>query len=257
MSSGPAIPSSTMRMASRPRATPSRDVAKPGESKTSTASLPSERAKSSARDSVSREVSLPRTISTSGIAATGLKKWMPMTRSRRPVAWAIFVIESEEVLVASRVREGQRSSSSEKIMRFKSSASGTASIAMSTLDPSFSLSTARRRCRACSAAPEVSLPLSMARPQEDSMCPRTARCASGSASKTAVSWPARAQAPAMPRPMVPAPMTRTEATERNYMELSNTRAAFPQRIRSFASGEIGSDRKSSTLRFIEATPGLG
>jgi hypothetical protein len=44
---------------------------------------------------------------------------------------------------------------------------------------------------------------------------------------------------------------------RNYMDPPNTRAAFPQRIRSFAASESGRARKSSRLRLREDTPGLG
>ena len=110
-----------------------------------------------------------------------------MTRSRRPVAWAILPIESEDVFEAKIVRSGQRSSSSEKTMRFRSSASGTASIAKSTSRASRSRSAIFSRWRAASAASLVSLPLSIARPQDASTAGRTARWAAGSASNTQVS----------------------------------------------------------------------
>src|SRR6266545_2514037 len=209
MSSGRATPSSTIRIASSPSARPSREVAKPGESFTRTASLPSDATRSSARRSVSGDVSSPRTTSTSGMAATGLKKWIPTTRSRRPVARAIRVIESEEVLEARMVRSGQWSSSSLKTRRFRSRASGTASTTKSTAAPSRSRSTTRRSRRPVPTVSAATFPRSRARAQEASIDARTWRCASGSASNTKVSWPESAQSPAIPRPMTPAPTTST------------------------------------------------
>ena len=103
------------------------------------------------------------------MAATGLKKWTPMTRSRRPVAWAMRVIGSEDVFEAKTVRSGQRSSSSENTMRFMSRASGTASMTKSTLAASRRRSAMRRRWRAASAAAVVSLPRSIARLRDASI----------------------------------------------------------------------------------------
>ena len=51
--------------------------------------------------SVASSVASPLTISSSGITATGLKKWKPTTRSGCSRSAAISVIDSEEVLVAS------------------------------------------------------------------------------------------------------------------------------------------------------------
>jgi hypothetical protein len=103
------------------------------------------------------------------------------------------------------------------------------------------------------------LPRSMARFQDVSTRPRTPRWASGSASKTQVSWPEIAQSPAMPRPIVPAPTTRTEVTEGLYGlgEGYRSFAALSQRIRFRAASDSGSARKSSMFLLIEVTPGLG
>ena len=50
--------------------------------------------------SVASSVCSPLTISSSGITATGLKKWKPTTRSGCSRSAAISVIDSDEVLVA-------------------------------------------------------------------------------------------------------------------------------------------------------------
>ncbi len=60
---------------------------------------------------VSREVSSPLMISTSGITDAGKKKWKPTTLSGRSVS-PISVIESEEVLEARIAWPGVASSSS-------------------------------------------------------------------------------------------------------------------------------------------------
>ncbi len=60
-----------------------REVKKPRESLTTMGVLPICRTKSKTLASVSSEVCTPRTISTSGIRSTGLKKWMPMTSLSR------------------------------------------------------------------------------------------------------------------------------------------------------------------------------
>ncbi len=63
-------------------------------------SLPSERANSKARSKVSSEVTMVRTTSTSFITGTGLKKWRPTNWSGRLVNMAIWVMVSDEVLLA-------------------------------------------------------------------------------------------------------------------------------------------------------------
>ena len=53
--------------------------------------------------SVASSVASPRTISSSGRIATGLKKWKPTTRSGCSSSPAISVTDSEDVFVASTV----------------------------------------------------------------------------------------------------------------------------------------------------------
>ena len=72
-----------------------------------------------------------RAISISGITATGLKKWKPITRSGCFSPAAISVTESEEVLVARMVPAGTISSSSAKTCFFTPISSKTASITKS------------------------------------------------------------------------------------------------------------------------------
>ncbi len=56
--------------------------------------------------SVASSVCSPRTISSNGITATGLKKWKPTTRSGWSRSAAISVMDSEDVLVA-RIASGE------------------------------------------------------------------------------------------------------------------------------------------------------
>ena len=95
--------------------------------------LPTEKAVAS----VASSVLVPRTISSSGSTATGLKKWKPTTRSGCASCEPISLIDSEEVFVARMAFSGVAASSSEKILRLRSMSSGTASMTKSTsLKPS-------------------------------------------------------------------------------------------------------------------------
>ena len=73
---------------------------KPGPSFTTTGSLPSLRESVVMAATVSSDVLLPRTTSTSGIFSTGLKKCMPTTLSGRFDAFASSVMERDEVFDA-------------------------------------------------------------------------------------------------------------------------------------------------------------
>ena len=82
-----------------------------------------------------------RTISSSGMTATGLKKWKPTTRSGCSRSAAISVTESEEVLVARMQSSETTASTSAKTCFFTDSSSNTASItksasAKASLEPS-------------------------------------------------------------------------------------------------------------------------
>ena len=72
-----------------------------GASATSTAFFLSCLATASAVATVGSSVARPRTTSSSGSTATGLKKWKPITRSGWARSAAISVTDSDEVLVAS------------------------------------------------------------------------------------------------------------------------------------------------------------
>jgi hypothetical protein len=90
-----------------------------------------------------------------------------------------------------------------------------------------------------------------------------------SCSKIAVSKPQRALSPAIPRPIVPPPTTRTRRAcisglygpdSTAWLKAASylMRAApLLQRILSLAASDSGSARKSWRFLFIEKTPGLG
>src|SRR5262249_21911719 len=161
-------------------------------------------------DSVCGDVSAPQTISTSGIAAGGLKKWIPITCPGRFVAPAIAAIERDDVFEASTAGAGARLSSCRKIFCLSSRDSGTASIATARSSGSSSSSRITSRARPCAAASAESFPRSTARFQDDSMSLRTRLRTLSSASKSSVLSPETAQIEAIPRPIVPPPTTTIE-----------------------------------------------
>ena len=81
--------------------------------------------------SVASSVASPRTISSSGITATGLKKWNPTTRSGCSRSAAISVIDSDEVLVARMQSLLTTASTSAKTCFLTFSSSKTASMTKS------------------------------------------------------------------------------------------------------------------------------
>ncbi len=80
---------------------------------------------------VASSVCSARTISTSGITATGLKKWKPTTRSGCASFDAISVTESEEVLVARMHSSETTASTSAKTCFLTPRSSKTASMTKS------------------------------------------------------------------------------------------------------------------------------
>ena len=80
---------------------------------------------------VASSVRSPRTISSSGSTATGLKKWKPTTRSGCSSSAAIAVTDSEEVLVASTASGETIFSSSAQTCFLTSRSSKTASMTKS------------------------------------------------------------------------------------------------------------------------------
>src|SRR5829696_2781225 len=208
-----ATPSTSMFIASLPTKQLIRLVTNPGNSSTSTVSLPIRSATSRAASTVSSRVSRPRTSSTSFILCAGLKKCMAMQRSGRLVAAAISVGLIVEVLVASTARSGHSSSSRPKISSFSSISSGTASITRSaSFTASSRLSVGEMRSRPPRISPTESLSLSTA------FCisfwiPSSAPSSTLESTSCRVTRkPPNAAACTMPRPMVPAPMTATLST---------------------------------------------
>src|SRR5688572_649550 len=204
MSAAEATPSSSMRMASRPRATPSRLVAKPGESRTSMLSLPRRLTHCRASSTAAGAVASPTTSSTRAERGTGLKKCMPRNRSGRSSAPARSVIESELVLLASRAVGGTTFSAAARRSRLASGISGMASTTNSTLSGSDrSVTVLSRPERASTSSPETPL-----RRHSPSMIrPRASAAAPMVASTTTTSQPASSRTWAMPAPMVPPPIT--------------------------------------------------
>ena len=80
---------------------------------------------------VASSVAAPRTTSTSGIIATGLKKWKPTTREGCASPDAISVTESEEVFVASTQSGRTTASTSANTRCLTDISSNTASITKS------------------------------------------------------------------------------------------------------------------------------
>ena len=123
-----ATPSSSMRIASSPRATPSRDDAKPGASVDDDRGLADRvRPTRGPRPRARRSVASPRTISTSVEAGTGLKKCMPRNRSGRSSSAASWSIEIDEVFEASAAPGASTASTRVRASIFSSRSSGTAS----------------------------------------------------------------------------------------------------------------------------------
>ena len=80
---------------------------------------------------VASSVAAPRTTSTSGIMATGLKKWNPTTRAGCASPDAISVTDSEEVFVASTQSGRTTASTSASTRCLTAISSNTASITKS------------------------------------------------------------------------------------------------------------------------------
>src|SRR5581483_8280772 len=204
MSAAEATPSSSMRMASSPRQTPRRLVAKPGESRTSMLSLSRRATQRRASATASGLVPGPTTSSTRADSGTGLKKCMPRKRSGRDSASARPVIDSELVLLASSAPGGVTFSAAASRSRLAAGISGIASTTSSTSSGPSSPMTARSRARRASTS-AGSTPLRRARPSAMRASARSA--APASASTTVTSQPASSSTWAMPAPMVPPPIT--------------------------------------------------
>src|SRR2546422_6300019 len=148
MSSGVAIPASSMLNASLPINAFTRVVMKPGASLTITTSFPIRRATSREVATVSLEVCGVLTNSMSFIFGTGLKKCIPMQRSRETVTSVKSVIEREEVLLAKMAPVLANLSKMVKSSSFISSSSGTAS-----MQPDGAAQPRDQRCQRAGAEP--------------------------------------------------------------------------------------------------------
>ena len=115
------------RPASRWRAKSIRFPTKPWHTPTSTGTFPRRRARAIAVAMVSLELSSPRTTSTSRMMLAGLKKWVPMTLSGRPVTAAMALTSRALVLVASTAWPGAIASSLRKVSCLTPISSNTAS----------------------------------------------------------------------------------------------------------------------------------
>jgi hypothetical protein len=137
MSSFEAKPDSYMRIADSRYGMSSALTTKPARSCESMQVLPSvSSAKPRATSTVSSDVMIERTSSTSGSTGTGLKKCSPSTRCGCDVPAPSFMIGTEDVLLARKRASGSRRSSSRNTSRLAGSDSMIASMAAS--DPSTS-----------------------------------------------------------------------------------------------------------------------
>ncbi len=203
-----AIPSSTQRIAVIRYGASSRLTRKPGALRTGSGSLSIWRTNAAAFATSSGGVVAPRTISTSIMRATGLKKWMPTRRDGSFSAAPISSSGMEDVLVASTASGRARFSSAAKSVRFASRFSKIASMITSarrTPSPATSGISRSRASRMRRGSLSRSLKSFAARAIAGAR-----RAASWSCSVTVM--PRNAHHDAMSPPMVPAPITCTCAT---------------------------------------------
>ena len=120
MSSADARPSDSTKKASLIMGTRMRLTTKPGAFFTVMGLLPRRSDSSLTVACVASLVCRPTMISTSAIMGTGLKKCMPMNLSARPVTAASWVMEMDEVLVATMTSASSRASSCLRILTLSS-----------------------------------------------------------------------------------------------------------------------------------------
>src|SRR5438093_40049 len=210
MSSGVATPSIRRLNASFIIGTRSRFTTNPGDSLTSTGSLPSFTERAFAKAVVASFVSEPRITSTSFITGAGLKKCMPMTRSGRFVALAISVMLREEVLLAKTTSGGQIASSSANSAFFASIFSMIASItSWAPCVASFRSTVPRTFARIRSTSSFVIFPFSTRFMRGSLMRRNPPSTNLWSMSRIATWKPAWEHTCAIPAPMEPAPITAT------------------------------------------------
>ena len=151
----------------------------------------------------------PPITSTSRISGGGLKKCRPPTRAGSPQPAAISVTDSEDVLVAITASGAMRFSSSRNKARLAARSSTIASMTMPAGDTSSSEPIARRRPMTPFFACAVTRPFATWPSSALSIAATASRAAPSRESNSSAVMPACAQTCAMPRPMVPAPITAT------------------------------------------------
>lgn len=159
-------------------------------------------------------VSSVGTISIRRIELTGLKKWVPTTRSGCAVPLASLVIDKAEVVVPSIASDGRTLSRDANTSRFASSSSTTASktTSRSAKLPRFMVTDMRPR--AASLSSSVIRPFATCR-SNDALIRRGASTREDSRDTARrTSRPRRAQSSAIPPPIVPEPTTPTRVSGR-------------------------------------------
>ena len=156
----------------------------------------------------------PPITSTSFMSGGGLKKCRPPTRPGSPQPAAISVTDSEDVLVAITASGAMRCSSARNSSRLAARSSTIASMTMPAGAASSSEPIARKRPITPCLISAVMRPLVTSPSSALSMAMTASRAAPSRASNSSAVIPACAQTCAMPRPMVPLPMTATVRSAR-------------------------------------------
>src|SRR5262245_4247663 len=218
MSSAVAKPDSSMRIADSRYGMSRALTTKPARSCERITCLPSASANPAARSAVRSAVSSELTSSTSLSTGTGLKKWMPITCSGRPVAMPSFMIGMDDVFDA-RMAAGSSTTLSRAVKTcfFASSSSMMASTTTSRSASSPRSVTKRRRPCAAAISSSVSLPARRPRANEPSILRRPASARAWSTSWTTTSNPDRAVISAMPDPISPHPTTPTRSVTTTFI----------------------------------------
>ena len=184
----------------------------PAWSFTVTGSLPHAAANATAVAIVSSDAVIGRTISTNDIAGAGLKKWIPQTRSGRPVSMASSTTGSVDVFVATIVPSGQIRSSSVKRCFLTARSSTTDSTTRSTSASASRSVAVVTRPRICSRSSSVRFPFSTCRASDFSRRTTVASALDWLRLRRTTWWPVAAATSAMPEPMIPEPTIPTRVT---------------------------------------------
>ena len=184
----------------------------PAWSRTSTTVLPHASANVRAVAMVSSELVMARTTSTRAITGAGLKKWMPHTRSGRPVPMASSTTGRVEVFVARTAPSAHTRSSSVKrcCLAARSSTIDSTTRSHGPSSPRSVTTWTRARVAARSASSRV--PRSTCLASDFSSPAKRASTLAWARLRTTTSNPAFAATSATPAPMIPAPTTPTRLT---------------------------------------------